>query len=331
MTAPEQQPPMTPATCDLRDFAFMPLDVVRLFSSEFHATATDAEWRAGVTLWCKAWHQVPAASLPDNDVALARLAEFGRDLVSWEAVKAKALHGWVKSADGRLYHPVVAGRALEAWIEKLGQRKSSAAGNAKRWKLAFDPADLNAAIRNAAGMLSAIAPQSRTLHKRTAREASGQSTPEGSPDDTPDGNAGGTPEDIPSGSQETGTGTGTGNLKEEEPLLRNGGSAAGQDTANAGKPDWWPKRDRYGRVIGELTDKVVFDVGKAVLGKNAGGQIQKLLKLYRHDLRAVTDFLLQAEEKSAPREWFAGVLKRAEMDEPDNPRHVIYPEREYRA
>ncbi|HGM8473132.1 TPA: DUF1376 domain-containing protein [Pseudomonas aeruginosa] len=83
----------------------MPLDIARLFGSEFHARASDGEWRAGLTLWLKSYHQVPAGSLPDDDVALARLAEYGRDLKSWRAVKDGALHGWVKCSDGRLYHP----------------------------------------------------------------------------------------------------------------------------------------------------------------------------------------------------------------------------------
>lgn len=42
--------PLTPADCDLRDFQFMPIDIVRLFNSRFHAIANDAEWRAGITL-----------------------------------------------------------------------------------------------------------------------------------------------------------------------------------------------------------------------------------------------------------------------------------------
>lgn len=119
----EQLPdPLTAAECDLRDFPFMPVDIARLFNSEFHARATDAEWRAAVTLWLKSYHQVPAASVPDDDVALARLAEFGRDLKGWKKVREVALYGWVKCSDGRLYHPVVAEKATEAWARKKAFR-----------------------------------------------------------------------------------------------------------------------------------------------------------------------------------------------------------------
>jgi len=125
--------PLTPPTCDLRDFPTMPLDAGRLFGSEFHAVSSDAAWRAGVTLWLKSWHQVPAASLPDDDVQLARLAEFARDVKGWKKVREQALRGWIKCDDGRLYHPVVAEKALAAWERKESYRQRSKKGNAARW------------------------------------------------------------------------------------------------------------------------------------------------------------------------------------------------------
>ncbi len=156
--------PMTPADCDLRDFQFMPLDIARLFGSEFHARASDGEWRAGLTLWLKSYHQVPAGSLPDDDVALARLAEYGRDLKSWRAVKDGALHGWVKCSDGRLYHPVVAEKALEGWLQKLHARLRGGKGNAKRWKLPFDAKVLEDKISEAARLLRELNPSSTIDH-----------------------------------------------------------------------------------------------------------------------------------------------------------------------
>jgi len=129
----EQPAPLTPPECDLRDFHFMPIDIIRLFGSRFHAIANDAEWRAGVTLWLKSFHQVPAASIPADDIELTRLAELGRDIRAWEDVREVALHGWVKCADGRLYHPIVAEKALEAWEKKEKYRERSKKANAKRW------------------------------------------------------------------------------------------------------------------------------------------------------------------------------------------------------
>ena len=116
MTDGGRQPePLVPPEVDLRDFPFMPLDVVRLRDSDLAIGGTGEGFRAAVLLWCAAWHQGPAASLPDNDRVLAGLAGYGRDLDSWHAVKVEALHHFIGCSDGRLYHPVIAAKALEAW------------------------------------------------------------------------------------------------------------------------------------------------------------------------------------------------------------------------
>lgn len=111
--------PLVPACVDLRDFRFYPIDAVRLRDSRFSASVTGEEFRAGILLWLAAWHQVPAASLPDDDIELAQLAGFGRVVSAWREVRAGALYGWVKCSDGRLYHPVMAEKAIEGWNSKL--------------------------------------------------------------------------------------------------------------------------------------------------------------------------------------------------------------------
>ena len=94
--------PLTPPDADLRGFRWMKLDVLALLNSDFNATHDDAAWRAGVTLWCRAWHQVPAGSLPNDDATLCHLVGLGRDLSTWSRIRAGALHGFVECADGRL-------------------------------------------------------------------------------------------------------------------------------------------------------------------------------------------------------------------------------------
>lgn len=122
--------PLTPHNCDLRDFAFMPLDATRLLDSDLFALSSGDEFKAAIALWCKAWMQIPAASLPDDERVLAHLSGAG---ARWKKVRDMALRGFVKCADGRLYHPVVAEKALEAWGKKLSYRERSKKGNAKRW------------------------------------------------------------------------------------------------------------------------------------------------------------------------------------------------------
>lgn len=114
--------PLVPADVDLRDFPYMPLDVVRLRDSRLVSHATGEGFRCAVLLWCVSWHQVPAGSLPDDDIQLAAYAGFGRALKEWKKHRESALHGWVKCDDGRLYHPVVAEKAREAWHSRMEQR-----------------------------------------------------------------------------------------------------------------------------------------------------------------------------------------------------------------
>ena len=130
--------PLVPAEVDLQGFLFMPLDVARLRDSELSVVATGDEFRAAILLWCAAWQQVPAASLPNNDPLLAKLAGYGRDLAGWLTVKTMALHGFVLCRDGRLYNPMIAEKALLAWE---GRKRQQAKANA-RWHPAGDAAAL---------------------------------------------------------------------------------------------------------------------------------------------------------------------------------------------
>lgn len=97
----------------------MPLDVRRLRDSDLAARESPEACWAAVLLWSASWHQVPAASLPDDDMVLANLAGYGRVVKEWRKVRQGALRGWIKCSDGRLYHPVVAEKALEAWESKF--------------------------------------------------------------------------------------------------------------------------------------------------------------------------------------------------------------------
>lgn len=130
--------PLTPPGCDLRDFAFMPLDAARLLDSDLFALSSGDEFKAAIALWCKAWMQVPCGSLPNDDRVLAHLSGAGS---RWKKVREMALRGFILCDDGRLYHPVVAEKALEAWGKKQSYRERSRKGNAKRWASQGDGGD----------------------------------------------------------------------------------------------------------------------------------------------------------------------------------------------
>lgn len=111
--------PMVPAEVDLRDFKTMPLDVQQLRDSRFASEVRPEAFRAGVLLWCAAWHQKPAGSLPNNDAELAKLAGYGFVVKEWRKVKTEALTKFILCSDGRWYHEEVSERVLTAWGSRL--------------------------------------------------------------------------------------------------------------------------------------------------------------------------------------------------------------------
>ncbi len=129
MTDPK---PPIPANVDLRDFPFMPLDVMRLRDSDLASVATDAEFRAAVMLWCAAWHQVPAGSLPDDVRTLTHLAGLGRDVEAFENVRRISLGHFRTHSDGRLYHKVIVDKALEAWDRKCAAKNEREANRQRK-------------------------------------------------------------------------------------------------------------------------------------------------------------------------------------------------------
>ncbi|WP_395406272.1 DUF1376 domain-containing protein [Pseudoduganella sp. UC29_106] len=114
--------PLTQPDCDLTDFPFMPLQIMRLRRSKAWLLAKRNPALAFymVNLWTASWHEVPAASLEDDDDVLAEFAMC--DPIKWDKLRGKVMHGWIKCSDGRLYHPIVAEKAVEAWDAKTDQR-----------------------------------------------------------------------------------------------------------------------------------------------------------------------------------------------------------------
>jgi len=232
--------PLTPPDCDLTSFEFMPLDVARLRDAGIVDAITGEEFRAAVLLWCASWHQVPAGSLPDDDAQLARLAGYGRVVKEWLKVKSGALYGFIKCADGRLYHPTVCEKALEAHASRKKASKRGHAGASKRWgiKDAQSTKDDRASIN----------PATENHSKGQDRTGQDNSAPNG---------AGETP------------------------------------------PPQMPKHDPW---------KAVYDRGKQVLGRESGGQITKLRKLYDDKLSKVSAKIEDAAEHREPAKWLAAFL-----------------------
>jgi len=117
--------PLTGADCDLCDFPCMLLDVARFRDSDMVAHETPEVCFAAMLLAAASWHQVPAASIPDDDNWIAKAANYrirGKTDRRWHSIRAGVLREWKKCGDGRLYHPGVAQKARDAFRSKLEQR-----------------------------------------------------------------------------------------------------------------------------------------------------------------------------------------------------------------
>ena len=66
-------PPPVPADCNLRDYLYIPLEIERLRRSRSWLLAKRKPELGFymINLWIASWHEVPAASLEDDDEVLA--------------------------------------------------------------------------------------------------------------------------------------------------------------------------------------------------------------------------------------------------------------------
>lgn len=258
--------PLLSDEVDLRDFPFMPLDVVRLRDSDLAARSTAEEFRAAVFLWCASWHQIPAASLPDDDNVLARLAGFGRGVKDWMKHRKGALRGWMKCSDGRLYHPVVSEKANEAWGKREGMSRRGKAGARARWKE-------KQSVSNSVSI--------------------GTSIPIGTAKANGEADASAMPEAMPKNGNRQGQGQGQG---DSSVLEDENGRRPPPPSAGIPKPP--------------DPDADLFNRGKSILGKTAGGQIAKLKAMFGGDVARTRAYLEDAAVKSDPGEYVAATIRK---------------------
>lgn len=125
----ETPAPLTDADCDCTDLDGFMLNVERLMASELVALSSHEVVAASLFLWCRAWKQRPAASLPDDDRVNAAFAKL--PLARFKKLKDQILRGFIKCSDGRLYHRVLSEEATNAYAKKQAFKRKRAA-DAKR-------------------------------------------------------------------------------------------------------------------------------------------------------------------------------------------------------
>lgn len=120
--------PLTTPETDVRGLNGFLLDTERLMASELWHVSTGEEFKAAVTLWCRAWKQTPPGSLPNDDRMLASYA--GVSAATWRRIRDVALRGFVLCSDGRLYNKTLCEDVLRAHARKAEYRARTAAATA---------------------------------------------------------------------------------------------------------------------------------------------------------------------------------------------------------
>lgn len=162
----ERPDPPVPADADLRHFSGMMVDVPRVLRSEFILSASKAGVGAAFLLWCSAWHEVPAGSLPENERILARLALCDWD--EWQEVREEALNDYVLCSDGRYHHTTGAVVVLEA----LDRTKKASIRGKKGATVRWDPARRHAQS-NAQAMEQALTKHAQSNAQAMLKNANG--------------------------------------------------------------------------------------------------------------------------------------------------------------
>lgn len=124
--------PLTTLEHDVSGMDGFMLDTDKLMASELWALSSGEEFKAAIGLWCRAWKQKPAGSLPNDPKVLAAFSGAGP---RWSKVKDVALRGFILCSDGRLYHKTLCEDVHRAAASKaLRQERTRAATEARKSK-----------------------------------------------------------------------------------------------------------------------------------------------------------------------------------------------------
>lgn len=136
--------PLTTIEHDIAGLDGFMLNTEKLMASELWALATGDEFKAAMGLWCRAWKQVPAGSLPNDERVLAAFSGAG---AKWPKVRDVALRGFILCSDGRLYHKVLCDDVQRAYASKKERhartKAATEARNAKRDEQRNEQRDVN--------------------------------------------------------------------------------------------------------------------------------------------------------------------------------------------
>jgi hypothetical protein len=178
-TEPE---PFVPPDTYLSGFGWLPLNIEHLLASELVAIGTPEECWAALLLWCHAWRQVPAGSLPNDERRLAALSGAGK---RWPRVREIALHGFVLCGDGRLYHRYLCAEVLRTCVKRDAYRARREADRKRleAWRSKRDETDVKRVSTRARNGTEMRNTYTKTKTVTVRKEPDGSSLPDDVPKD----------------------------------------------------------------------------------------------------------------------------------------------------
>lgn len=138
--------PLVPADVDCTDLDGFMLNVERLMASELVALSSHEVIGAAVMLWCRAWKQRPAASLPNDDQVISAFARMS--LPRFKKLRDEVLRGFVLCSDGRLYHQTLSAEARKAYERKthFKRKREVDAERLRKWRNTKDATQSETAV-----------------------------------------------------------------------------------------------------------------------------------------------------------------------------------------
>lgn len=152
--------PLVPEKCTSNGLPAMMIEINTLSNSKMWLRLPHTAVYACMNLMMKSWHFIPCGSLPNDDALLNHYAGIGR---KWNGVKNVVLDEFILASDNRYYHPYVARKGLEIWIQSLIYSIEGNKGNEKRWGITIDNSELISDLKDALNHLKKLSPSSKTL------------------------------------------------------------------------------------------------------------------------------------------------------------------------
>lgn len=152
--------PLVPEKCSSNGLPAMMIETHTLCNSKMWLRFPHTAVYACLNLMMKSWHFIPCGSLPNDDALLSHYAGIGR---KWNGVKNDVLGEFILANDNRYYHPYVARKGLELWIQSLIYSIEGNKGNEKRWSISIDNSELISDLQDALNHLKKLSPSSKTL------------------------------------------------------------------------------------------------------------------------------------------------------------------------